>query len=104
MDKTIAVDLKIRLNVYKPFYKIDWQLYEGCIQFVYGKEIIVLGEMDSYYQIKKHVFSRMGLKYYFMDIDSSSKHNTYIGAFINANLGQANFSELTVGYVHKFVF
>tara|TARA_R110002153_G_C13231295_1_gene489828 strand:+ start:258 stop:479 length:222 start_codon:yes stop_codon:yes gene_type:complete len=68
-------------------------LYEGYIQFVYGKEIIVLGEMDSYNQIKKLVLSRMGLKYYFMDIDSSSKHNT----FIDANLRQANFSELMVG-------
>ncbi|WP_282180644.1 hypothetical protein [Maribacter stanieri] len=98
------MDSKIGLNVYKPFYKIDWQLNEGYIQFVYGKEIIVLGEMDSYYQIKKHVFSRIGLKYYFMDMDSSSKHNTYIGVFIDANLRQANFSELTVGYVHKFDF
>ena len=77
---------------------------KGYTQFFNGKEIIVLGEMDSYYQIKKHVFSRMGLKYYFMDIVSSSKHNTYIGAFIDANLRQANFSELAVGYVHKFDF
>lgn len=77
---------------------------KGYTQFFNGEEIIVLGEMDSYNQIKKHVLSRMGLKYYFMDIDSSSKHNTYIRAYNDANLRQANFSELAVGYVHKFDF
>lgn len=100
----VGMEMNIGLNVFKPFYIIDWQLNKGYTQFVNGEEIIVLGEMNSYYKIKKHVFSRMGLKYYFIDMDSKSRHNIYVGAFINANLGQADFSELTVGYVHKFDF
>jgi len=100
----VGMEMNIGLNFYKPFYKLDWQLNKGYTHFVNGEEIIVLGELNSYYQIKKYVFSRMGLKYYFFDVDSSPKNNMFIGAFINANLGQADFSELTIGYVHKFDF
>lgn len=57
------MDLKIGLNVYKPFYKIDWQLYEGYIQFVYGKEIIVLGGLLL--SNKKTCFKSNGLEILF---------------------------------------
>jgi len=100
----VGMEMNIGLNFFKPFYKIDWQLNEGYTTFVNGEEFIVLGELNTYYQIKKYVSSRMGLKYYLFDTDRSPKHNIFIGAFINANLGQADFSELTVGYVHRFDF
>ena len=100
----VGMEMNIGLNFFKPFYKIDWQLNEGYTTFVNGEEFIVLGELNTYYQIKKYVSSRMGLKYYLFDTDRSPKHNIFIGAFTNANLGQADFSELTVGYVHRFDF
>lgn len=100
----VGIEMNIGFNLFKPFYKIDWQLNEGYTTFVNGEEFIILGDLNTYYQIKRMVSSRMGLKYYLFDTDRSPKHNIFIGAFINANLGQADFSELTVGYVHRFDF
>ncbi|QCW99080.1 acyloxyacyl hydrolase [Aggregatimonas sangjinii] len=100
----VGMEFDLGLNVFKPFYKIDWQLNEGYTTFNNGEENIVLGELGSYYQIKRYVFSRMGLKYYLVNTERSPKHNIFIGAFINANLGQADFSELTTGYRHRFGF
>ena len=100
----VGMEMNIGLNFFKPFYKIDFQLNAGYTIFVNGEEFIVLGELNTNYQTRKLVSSRMGLKYYVFDTDRSPKHNIFIGAFLNANLGQANFSELTVGYVHRFDF
>ncbi|SDQ30561.1 acyloxyacyl hydrolase [Flagellimonas zhangzhouensis] len=98
----VGMELNVGLNYYKPFYKIDWQLNEGYTYFPNGEEEIVLGELDGYYNIKRLVSSRMGLKYYLLDTDKAPKHNFFVGAFINANLGQADFSEFTFGYVRRF--
>ncbi len=99
-----GMELNIGLNYFKPFYKIDWQLNEGYTVLSNGQENIVLGELDGYYKLKRLISSRMGLKYYLFDTNNSPKHNFFAGAFINANLGQADFSELTLGYVHRFNF
>lgn len=98
----VGMELNIGVNYFKPFYKIDWQLNEGYTTFPNGQENIVLGELNGYYNVKHYVSSRMGLKYYLFDTDNAPKHNFFIGAFINANLGQADFSEFTFGYVHRF--
>lgn len=100
----VGMEMNVGINFFKPFYKIDWQLNEGYTYFSDGEETIVLGELSSYYQIKRYVFSRMGLKYYLWNTENTPKHNFYAGAFINANLGQADFSEFTLGYVHRFSF
>lgn len=98
----VGLELNVGLNYFKPFYKIDWQLNEGYTTFPNGEENIVLGEFDGYYNVKHYVSSRMGLKYYLFDTDKAPKHNFFVGAFINANLGQADFSEFTLGYEHRF--
>ncbi|SNZ00792.1 acyloxyacyl hydrolase [Flagellimonas pacifica] len=100
----VGMELNVGLNYFKPFYKIDWQLNEGYTTFSNGQENIVLGELNGYYNVKHHVSSRMGLKYYLFNTDKAPKHNFFVGAFINANLGQADFSELTMGYVRRFHF
>ena len=98
----IGVEMNLGVNFFKPFYKIDWQLNEGYTTFSKGKEIIVLGDLDWYYKTKRLFSSRLGLKYYLINTTSAPKHNFYVGAFINANLGQADFSEFSLGYVHRF--
>jgi len=99
----IGFEFQLGLNIYKPFYKIDWQLNQG---YTYengnGESIEVLGELDWYYEIKRTISARMGLKYYLWSTNKAPKHNVFLGAHINANLGQADFTELSLGYVYRF--
>ena len=99
----IGFEFELGLNVYKPFYKIDWRLNQGYdYENTNGETVEVLGELDWYYEIKRTVSARMGLKYYLWPTNTAPKHNIFIGAHINANLGQADFTELSLGYVYRF--
>lgn len=96
-------EFDLGLNIYKPFYKIDWKLNQGyTYQNANDQTIEVLGDLDWYYEIKRTVSARMGLKYYLWSTSKAPKHNIFIGAHINANLGQADFTELSLGYVYRF--
>ena len=99
----VGIELRFGANFHKPAYQIDWQINEGW-DFA-PREIPegwVLGELDSKFKFKNAINSRIGLKYYLIGTDSAPKHNVYAGAFINANLGQADFTELGIGYVRSF--
>lgn len=99
----IGFEFELGLNIYKPFYKIDWQLNQGySYENADGDMVEVLGELNSYYEIKRTISARMGLKYYLWTTNKAPKHNIYLGAHINANLGQADFTELSLGYVLRF--
>ena len=100
----IGFEFDLGFNIYKPFYKIDWQLNEGYSYESNGQVVTVLGELDWYYEIKRTVSTRMGLKYYLWNTKNAPKHNIFIGAHINANLGQADFTDLSIGYVRRFNF
>ncbi|WP_025742560.1 acyloxyacyl hydrolase [Aquimarina pacifica] len=95
----VGIEFDMGLNVYKPFYKIDWQLSQG--ELLYTGEY-VLGELDWYYEVKRTISSRLGVKCYLLNTYKSPKNNFFVGASINANLGQADFSELNFGYVYRF--
>ena len=92
----VGIEFEMGLNFYKPAYKIDWQINEE--KYVEG--VYQLGELNWYYQVKKAVSTRLGAKWYAITTNKSPRHNVFLGAFINANLGQADFSELTLGYVY----
>ncbi|WP_340155296.1 acyloxyacyl hydrolase [uncultured Winogradskyella sp.] len=99
----VGFEFDLGLNIYKPFYKIDWKLNKGYSYETSNNETVeVLGELDWYYEIKRTVSARMGLKYYLWSTDKAPKNNIYFGAHINANLGQADFTELSLGYVYRF--
>ncbi|SFU33167.1 Lipid A 3-O-deacylase (PagL) [Pustulibacterium marinum] len=102
----VGMEFQLGLNIYKPFYPIDYKL-NGGYDYEYetpeGTQIaVVLGELDWYYEIKKSISARMGLNYYFINTNKTPQHNFFLGAHINANLGQADFSELSAGYVYSF--
>ena len=97
-----GMEMRLGLTIAKPFYKIDWKLNEGYTYFSNGEEVIVPGELNSYFKVKHRVYGRMGLKYYVIPSIKEKKHTIYIGAFINSNLGQADFSEFAIGYEHRF--
>lgn len=92
----VGIEFEIGLNLYKPAYKFDWQINER--KWVDGG--FQLGELNSYYKLKKTVSSRLGTKLYLINTNKAPRHNLFLGAFINANFGQADFSELTLGYVY----
>ncbi|GAA4270983.1 acyloxyacyl hydrolase [Aquimarina gracilis] len=95
----VGVEFDLGINIYKPFYKIDWQLSQG---YFYNGEYAKLGELDWYYEVKRTVSSRLGIKYYLFNTYRSPRNNLFIGANINANLGQADFSEVSLGYAYRF--
>ncbi len=92
----IGIEMQIGFNFYKPFYKVDWKLNQGKI---ISDGSYQLGELDWYYNVKHLISSRLGLKYYAFDNNKAPVHNLFLGVFINANLGQADFTELGLGYV-----
>lgn len=103
-----GADFSLGINIHKPAYAIDWRINQGW-EFV-PREIpeqsnIVLGDTDeTYYKFKHLLATRIGLKYYLINTNKAPKNNIFIGAHINANLGQADFTEINIGYVHSFKF
>ena len=98
----IGIDLQLGFNIFKPAYQIDWRINQGweyIPQVIPEDSNIELGEFDTYYKIKHLISTRFGLKYYLVGTKKQPKSNVYLGAFINANLGQADFTELSIGYV-----
>jgi hypothetical protein len=98
----VGAEFGIGFNIYKPAYKIDWQLNEGDTFFSGDELVTILGELDSYYEIKRSIPTRLGLKWYFISTRKSPTHNVFIGAQLNANLGQADFTALNLGYEYRF--
>jgi hypothetical protein len=83
----IGVDWEIGANLYKPFYKKHYELQKSKSQ--------------KQYNLKKIVISRLGLKLYAFNTKQKTKNNIYIATHINSNFGQADFTELSVGFVHN---
>lgn len=99
----IGLDLQLGLNLHKPGYQIDWRLNEGWDNTPREvPETWMLGEFNSKYQIKKLISSRLGLKYYLIGNEQAPKHNIFLGAHLSANLGQADFTEFSIGYVYQW--
>lgn len=103
----IGLEVELGFNIRKPFYKIDYIINSGYSFTEFYEEegfvtFRVLGELNDYYQLKRLISSRMGIKYYIIGTEKNPPHNVYVGAHINANLGQADFSELSVGYVFQW--
>ncbi len=101
----IGIDLQLGYNFFKPAYKIDWRINEGWDNTPREiPESWLLGEYTSNFKKKYRISSRLGLKYYLIGTAKAPKNNLYVGAHLNANLGQADFTELSLGYVHSFNF
>ena len=102
-----GIELQTGVNIFKPAYKIDWRINKGwgdvpkVIPESGGN--FTLGDInEGYYKLKRTLSVRLGLKYYAISNVKNPSDNLYIGGFINSNLGQADFSELAIGYVKMF--
>jgi hypothetical protein len=101
----IGIEARIGFNIHKPAYKIDTRINQGW--YFFPREFPIdsgypLGELDTEYKLKRFISTRLGLNYYLISTREMPKHNVFFGAHINANLGQADFTEFTIGYVYTF--
>ncbi len=98
-----GIDLQLGYNLHKPAYKMEWRINQGWDNT--PREIPlswILGDYDSSFKKKNRISSRLGLKYYLIGMEKAPVNNFYVGAHLNANFGQADFSELSFGYVYSF--
>ena len=93
-----ALEAQLGVNIDKPFYKIDYRLNNEI--YVPETDDYVPSELDSYYKIKRFISGKLGLKYYLIDTEKMPKHNFSLGAYICSNLGQADYSEISLGYTY----
>ncbi len=80
-----AISLEAGVNVYKPAYKPFYELYEKSTPI-------------NFYT-KQYLATRFGLNYYILDPYLHPRNNVFVGAYVSANSGQAEFLELNLGYV-----
>ncbi len=82
----VGLDIQGGLTIFKPFYKKFDSVYQHSKPFDYWL---------------KYLFpSRMGLKFYLFNTQYLPKNNVWIGAHIAANFGEADFTEISFGFVH----
>jgi len=97
----IGITFMIGANIHKPGYDIDWRINQGWDNTPRDiPEEWMLGEYNSKYKLKKLLATRLGLRYYLFGNETSPTHNIYAGGSLNANLGQADFTEFSIGYVY----
>lgn len=80
-----AISLEAGINVYKPAYKSFYEEYEKSTPI-------------NYYT-KQYLATRFGANYYIFDPYKHPRNNIFVGAYVSANSGQAEFLELNLGYV-----
>ena len=80
-----AISLEAGINVYKPAYKAFYKYYEESTPVNYWT--------------KQLLATRFGGNYYILDPYKHPRNNVFLGAYVSANSGQAEFLELNVGYV-----
>ena len=98
-----GLDFSVGYNLFKEAYQIDWRINEGWVNT--PREIPegwVLGEFNAKYNLKKSINTRLGIKYYLISNHKKPKHNAYTAVHLNSNLGQADFTEITIGYTYSF--
>lgn len=83
----VSMDIAGGLNIFKPFYKTFYDTFERG------------GNTD--YWLKRLFNTRLGLNVYLFD-PAIVRNNFFTGAHINANFGQADFSEISVGYSYRW--
>ncbi len=83
----IGIDWEGGLNVYKPFYKEHYKLQ--------GEEL------NHIYKLKNLFLGKLGLKLYAINTLKRPKNNLYLGTHIKSNLSQADYTGLSIGFVHR---
>jgi len=93
----VGVELDLGVNFFKPAYRIDYKLNDGK----YINNQYVMPDLDLQYYANRYIFSRLGVNFYALNTSKKPKNNVFLGIHINANFGQANFSEISFGYIYS---
>ena len=83
-----GIDMEGGLHIKRYFYKIFYDYYEH--------------ESPRDYFLKKLLITRLGLNLYLFKFEQNKRFNAFFSANINANFGQADFSEMSVGMIYRF--
>ena len=80
-----AISLEAGINVYKPAYKPFYNEYEPSTAVNYWTQQLLA--------------TRFGANYYILDPYKHPRNNVFLGAYVSATAGEAEFLELNIGYV-----
>lgn len=85
----IGMNAEGGINLYKPFYEDYYEIFRS-------------GENSFNFWVKKTINTRLGLNLYLINTRKMPRHNLALGVHINANLGTADFGELSLTYKGRF--
>lgn len=97
----VSVETELGLTLFRPFFETEYRLDATLINKQTQQYEIGKAEGINY-TLKRFVSGKLGLKYYLFNTNKAPKNNFYVGGHIVSRLGQADYSELTLGYIHTF--
>ena len=97
----ISIEAELGLTLFRPFFETEYRLNATLINKQTGLYEFGKAEGTSY-NLKRFISTKLGLKYYLFNTYKMPKNNIYLGGHIVSILGQADYSELALGYVHSF--
>jgi hypothetical protein len=87
----VGLDIEVGINVHNPFYK---QYYDDFKP----------GPSEGFGYVSKNLISqRIGFNVYLFNVKKSPVHNVSLGAHINVNFGEADFSEFSLSYTWTII-
>ena len=96
-----SVETELGITLYRPFFETEYRLDATLINKKTG--LYENGKAEGMnYTLKRFVSGKLGMKYYLINTNKAPKNNFYVGGHIVSRLGQADYSEFTLGYIHTF--
>lgn len=97
----IAIETELGLTLFRPFFPAEYRLDATLINK--KTDLYENGKAEgTTYTLKRFISGKLGLKYYLFNTYKAPKNNLYVGGHIVSRLGQADYSEFTLGYVFSF--
>lgn len=97
----VSIETELGLTLFRPFFETEYRLDATLINK--KTDLYEFGKAEgTTYTLKRFVSGKLGLKYYLLNTNKSPKNNLYLGGHIVSRLGQADYSELSLGYIHTF--
>lgn len=84
-----GIDIELGFYLYRPFFKEFYSTFEHP-------------DLGADYWLKRIISTRLGLNYYLLSCYKPHAFNVKIGAHINANSGQADYSDVSLGITYRF--
>ena len=97
----VSIETELGITLFRPFFETEFRLDATLINKKTG--LYENGKAEGMtYTLKRFVSGKLGMKYYLINTNKTPKNNVYLGGHIVSVLGQADYSELALGYTHTF--